>query len=129
MRSTVLAYLKGLKLGTYKMSEELPFSNSNTPLYLKNVKTVYIDTEDYSTEEFIAVFNASIDSEVTTVRVFFANDAKKNPTEYNLVVNSIKGAKNLANANGYFRSSVDVTTTFEGDLKITEFEFRYTKLL
>lgn len=129
MRQEIVNYLKSLKLGSYKVSDELPFSNSNTVLYLKNVKTIYVDTEDYSTEEFIAVFNASIDSEVTTVRVFFANDAKKPPSDYNQVLNSIKGAKNLANANGYFRSAVDVTTSIEGDLNITEVEIRFTKLL
>ena len=129
MRQEVINYLKSLKFNSYKVSEELPFSNSDTVMYLKNAKVIYVDADQYSTEVFIPVFNAvNVDAEVTTVRVFFSNDSKKTPSDYSDAVGKIRGIKDLGPQNGYFRSAVDITVEQDQDLSVTTFEFRFTKL-
>ena len=129
MRQEVINYLKSQKFSNYKVSEELPFSNSDTVMYLKNPKVIYVDADQYSTEVFIPVFNAvNVDAEVTTVRVFFSNDSKKQPSDYSQVIETIKGIKALGPDNGFFRTSHDITVEQDQDLSVTTIEFRFTKL-
>lgn len=129
MRQEVINYLKSQKFASYKVSEELPFSNSDTVMYLKNPKVIYVDAEQYSTEVFIPVFNAvNVDAEITTVRVFFSNDSKKQPNDYSDAVSKIKDVKTLGPANGFFRTALDVSVEQDQDLSVTTFEFRFTKL-
>lgn len=129
MRAEILEYIKDLKLKNFNVSDELPFSNSGIAMYLKNPKRMYADLEQYSNEPFIQLFgNSSIDSEVHSVRLYFTTDAKQLPSDYSAVVSLLRGAKNVATATNYFRREVNNSTTFENDLMITEFEFRFTKL-
>lgn len=129
MRQEVINYLKSQKFTSYKVSEELPFSNSDTTMYIKNAKVIYVDAEQYSTEVFIPVFNAvNVDAEITTVRVFFSNDSKKQPSDYSDAVSKIRGIKDLGPQNGYFRTSIDISVEQDQDLSVTTFEFRFTKL-
>lgn len=130
MRDAVLSYLNSLNLGSYQVSQELPFQNNGQVLYLKNAKWVYVDKEQQQTEVFIPVLNAQhIDAETTTVRVFFANDSKNLPQDYDAVLSQIKAAKDEAALPIHFRREVDIETNHEGDLMSTSFEFRFTKLI
>lgn len=129
MRVEILDYLKGLKFKNFNISDELPFSNSGTTLYTKNLKRIYADLEQYTTEPFIVLFgDYNIDSEVHSVRLYFSTDAKQLPSDYNAVVSQIRSAKNVATEQKYFRREVLSTTSFENDIMVTEFEFRFTKI-
>lgn len=130
MREELKDYIVGLKLKNYKVSDELPFSNSGTAMYLKNAKTFYVDDDQVTTEPFMQVMNgAIIESEVTTVRVYLSTDAKQKPSDYANVVSGIKAWKYVTANTPYFRKEVDVTSEFENDLQITQFEFRFTKII
>lgn len=129
MRTELLDYLKALKLKNYNVSDELPFSNSGTAMYLKNIKRIYLDLEQVSNEPFIQLFgDYNIDSEVTSVRLYLSTDAKQLPSDYSTLVSQIRNAKNVPTEVRYHRREVSNSTTFENDLMITEFEFRFTKI-
>ena len=46
MRTEIIDYLGTLNLGTYKVASELPFDDNGQPLYIKNVKRIYVDTDE-----------------------------------------------------------------------------------
>lgn len=129
MRTEILDYLKALKLKNFNVSDELPFSNSGTAMYLKNLKRIYADIEQVTGEPFILLFGEyNVDSEVHSVRLYFSTDAKQLPSDYSQTVSDIRLAKNVTTEEKFFRREVTSSTTFENDLMITEFEFRFTKL-
>lgn len=130
MRAEVLAYLGTLDLGSYKLSQELPFSNSGISLPIKNAKRIYVDRSEVTTEPFIRVLGGrNIDNEIQTVRVTFANDSKNQPQDYDVVVQLIKGAKEQAAEPEHYERVARVETEFEGDLQVTTIELQFTKLL
>ena len=129
MRAEILDYLKGLKLKNFNISDELPFTTSATALYLKNIKRVYVDLEQVSNEPFIQLLgDYNINTELHSVRLYFSIDAKQLPSDYSSTVSDIRLAKGVTTTENYFRREVNNSTSFENDLMITEFEFRFTKL-
>jgi hypothetical protein len=129
MRAEILDYLKSLKLKNFNISDELPFSNSGTAMYLKNIKRIYVDLEQITNEPFLNLFgNYSIDSEVHSVRLYFSTDAKQLPPDYSTVGSEIRAGKTITTADNFYRREVLSQTSFENDLMITEFEFRFTKI-
>lgn len=129
MRTEILDYLKGLKFTNFNVSDELPYSTSGIAIYMKNLKRIYVDLEQVTNEPFIQLFgDYNVESEVHSVRLYFTTDAKQLPSDYNSVVSNIKLAKNVTTTESYFRREVNSLTTFDNDIMITEFEFRFTKL-
>lgn len=129
MRTEILDYLKSLKLKNYNVSDELPFSNSGTVMYTKNIKRIYVDLEQISNEPFIQLFgDYNIDSEIHSVRLYFSTDAKQLPSDYSTVISQLRAAKNVTTAERFHRREVTSSTTFENDLMVTEFEFRFTMI-
>lgn len=129
MRTELLAYFKSLKLKNFGVSEELPFTSS-TVMYLKNAKRIYADLAQKTTAPLIEVMgNHGVFQDIHIVTVYFATDAKTLPSDYETVVNQLVTGRDVQTPGvNYFRREVDVTTSFEGDLMITELEFRFTKL-
>jgi len=129
MRQELLNYIKGLKLKTLKVSDEYPFSNSGQVMYLKNPKSIYVDNPQLEIGEFMPVFSGTIDNEVYTVNVYFANDAKLLPNDYASIVNQIRAAKDLIDIDpSFYIKTCSVTTEYENDLMVTTFAFQFTKL-
>jgi len=130
MRTELYNYIDGLSKGTFSLAAELPWSSSGQPLYQSNYKRIYVDRDQYTTEAVIAMMNGStIDNEITTVRVYFTTDAKQLPSNYDALVALIRDGKDIASANDYFKRECDVATNFEADSMVTEFEFRFTKII
>lgn len=128
MRKEILSYVKGLKLKNFNVAEELPFSNSGTPLYFKNPKRIYADLEQITREPFINTFSYPIDTEVHSVRLYFTTDAKQLLSDFNDVVSMIRAGKDVSTEENYFRREVSTGTAYENDTIVTEVEFRFTKL-
>lgn len=130
MRQTILDILKALSLGTFSVSDELPWSSSGVPLYVKNFKKIYVDQPQIITEEVIATLDGiSINNEITTVRVYFTTDAKLLPNNYDTLVSAIRTEKDNSDFAGYTKRECDITTSFEADAMVTQFEFRFTKII
>ena len=128
MRQDIIDYINTLSLGSFILSQELPWTDSGLALYLKNVKRIYVDNTIYAKEPLIQTFDGSIDSDVSTVRVYFSADAKQLPSNYDDVISGLRAVKNISLNDGTYRREVNVDTTFENDLLVTELEYRFTKL-
>lgn len=123
MRATLLAYLTSNLTGSIKTSQELPFEEGGNPLYLKNMKRVYLDEPYTETGLLIGTLgDCSIDQTVTRVRGFLAVDAKNRNADLDSALSTLAQAKNqLTNS---FRKEFDYTTTIVGSVMTYEFEYR-----
>jgi hypothetical protein len=129
MRQSVIDYLQGLNLGSFTIANEVPWTETGTQLYLKNLKKIYVDVDAFTAEPVITTFTGlNLNNETTLVRVYFANDAKQLPSNYDDVVASIRAAKDISSEVGYNRREADVLTSYESDRLVTEIELRYIKL-
>ena len=129
IRSDLLLLIKDLKTVSYKISEELPFSTSGNPLYLKNPKKIYVDNDTSTVDVLIPIMKGfNIDIEVKTVRIFFANDAKQIPPDYYQLVKDLRNIKNLVTNDNYFKRDCVVDVSYENDIMLTTIELKFTKI-
>jgi hypothetical protein len=129
MRADILAYIKGLTLGTFSVANELPWTESGLPLYQRNQKKIYVDLTEETTDPLIATLNGfTLNTKTTSISVYFSTDAKQLPSNYDQVVTGIKGSKDIAAIEDVNSRQCDVETNYENDLLITQFTFRFTKL-
>jgi hypothetical protein len=130
MREEILNYIRSQNLGVFTTTTELPWSENDIPLYIKNLKKVYVGQEQVELEPLVTTLNAiNIHSEVSSVTVYLACDAKQTPPNLNDVVNAIRDAKDSVVIDGVRRRDCLISTEFEGDVLVTELEFRFTKLI
>lgn len=128
MREEILEFLQSQNLGVFTTTAELPWNENGLALYLKNLKKVYVDQEVVETEPLFATLDAiDVTSEVTSVTVYLACDAKQTPPNLDQVIAVIREAKNVS-INGVNRRTVEVTTEYENDVLVKSLEFRFTKL-
>jgi hypothetical protein len=130
MRQELIDYIGTQNLGGFILSNELPYSSSGVPLYVKNAKRIYVDRTEYSNEPLIVTLDGTqVDSEIASVRVYFASDAKQLPPNYDTVVTALRAAKDTSTITGVSRRECIISTTFEEDLLVTELEFRFTTII
>jgi len=130
MRTELLAYVQALNLGTVTVSTELPWTDNNIPLYLKNLRKIYIDIDNVTAEPFIQSLNGvNISNEITSVKLYFACDAKNLLPNYDDIITTLKAARNITTITAVQRREIDVASTVENDVLVTELEYRFTKLL
>lgn len=130
MRQEIIDGINTLSLGTFNLSDKLPWDESGTALYLKNLKTIYVSEEEEEDSDEIATLSGlTFGNRVTTVRVYFAVDAKQKPGNFNTVTNAIRDLKDLATITGVTARECDHSNTIEGDVLVKEFEFRFTEFL
>jgi len=128
MRQEVIDYCQSISLGSFTVSSEIPFDDSGVPLYLKNVKRIYVDLPQYATDRLVSALDGlTVSNELATVRVVFSADAKSLPANYETLVSDLRLARDIA-LDGVYRREVDVKTDFEQDMLVTELELRFTKL-
>lgn len=129
MRQEILNYINGISLGTFSVTNELPYDQSGTALYLSNPKKIYVGNEQTSTEPLVSALDGPvIDSEVTTVSIYFSADAKQLPANYDTLVTNLKAAKNITTVSGIHRREMDAVTEFQGDLIVNSLEIRFNKV-
>ena len=128
MREEFIELLKKLDIVSYKVSEELPFSNSNIPMYIKNVKYIYVDNDISTIETLIPIMSGvNVEVDIQTIRIYLSNDAKKLPPDYSSTVSLIRDTKESITGNYYKRECV-IETSFENDISLTTFEFKFYKI-
>lgn len=129
MRQALIDYIKGLTLGTFVVDLQLPWSESGTPLHLKNVKRIYVDRPQFEIESVLETLQGQpISAETTIVRVLFSTDAKQLPSNYDTLVNNLKLGKDIEVDEGFYKRICNITSEFENDLLVTELEYRFTKI-
>ena len=126
MRDSVLTKLKTIGLGGFSVSNELPFSESGSELYIKNPKTIYVGRETTETVPLVITLDGiDISTTTTSVVVYFSTDAKNAPSHLDTLLTNIKGIKSTISHPGANQRDVNVRTSYEGDLLINEVEFRF----
>ena len=129
MRTDVIDYLQTQNFGTFIVSTELPFSESGVPLYIKNLKKVYVGVDQYIVEPIITTLSGvNITRDTVAVTVYLANDAKSLTPNYDEVVGLIRAAKDILPTAGFNSREVDVQTSFDADKLVTQIELRFIKL-
>lgn len=129
MREQVIDRIKAKAFNGLKISKELPYDESGVELFLKNPKTVYVDTDNVDHEPLFATLGGqTFSNSITIVRVYFTTDAKNPPANYNSVVTELRAIRNEIDHPGATRREALVSTSYEGDLLVTEVEYRLTRL-
>jgi hypothetical protein len=129
MRQEVLDYINSLALGGYLLTEESPWRDNAIPLYIKNLKKIYVDNVEYLSEPLIATLGTlSINQQTRTIRIYFANDAKTVPSNYDTLVEDLITVKDINLNDGTNRREADVRVSYENDVMVTEIEIRFTKI-
>lgn len=128
MRTETIDFINTLSLGGFYLTEELPWDSDGNPLYLKNPKKIYVDTTTYTTDPIIQTLDSlTINNETTSIRIYFACDAKQLPSNYDNLVNDLRAVKNI-DIGGVQNRTVTVSTDYQSDLLVTRLEVRFTKL-
>lgn len=129
MRQEVLDYINSLPLGGYLSTEEIPWTDNGTPLYIKNLKKIYVDNPEYVTEPLYNTFGSlRINQETTSIRIYLANDAKTIPSNYDTLISDLKEVKNITTIDGLHRREIDVNVTYQNDIMVSELEVRFIKI-
>ena len=126
MRAELLAYLTtALSSSVLKMSSELPWNTAGEPLYLKNMKKVYLDIDQVAESVMIAVLPGSNDvlQSLNTVRGYFVVDAKNQPSGLDQAVSILLNAKNQISIPNFGIES-DYSTEIVDDVIIYTVEYR-----
>ena len=132
MRSVIYNFIKGLNLKVkgFTLTEHLPWEDNGAPLYHHNKKYIYVNTSQTEQAPLFDAFNQTgTINETTTVSVFFVNDAKILPANYDEVVDLIKEARLAPGTEGYIQRTVQVNSDFQEDALITTFIFSFRRLL
>ena len=130
MRQEILDYVGTISLGTFRVSQELPFDSNGQALFAKNPKRIYVASDEIQQDTVIATLDGNtLENETTTVRVYFTSDAKNPPSNYDSLVASIKLARNVTSLTGLHRRTCNVIKNIQEDLMVTEFELQFTKLI
>jgi len=130
MRTQILDYFKANKVSGYTLTQELPWDSSGDPLYLKNFKYIYVDSDQIAQEPLIDVLNGvGIVNEITTVRTFITTDAKNQPSNYATMVSTFQNARLDTDIVGVTQRATQVSTEFVGDAQVTQFDFSFRQLI
>jgi len=130
MRTEILDYFKANKVNGYTLTQELPWDTQGNPLYLKNFKYIYVDSDQIAQEPLIDVLNgAGIVNEITTVRTYITTDAKNQPSNYATMVSTFMNARLDTDITGVTQRATQVSTEFIGDAQVTQFEFSFRELI
>ena len=127
IRDDLLSYLTAQDLGSYTLSSELPFSVSGLELYMKNPKRVYVNKEQKLVEPLVVTFDMTVNQSETTVDVYFSNDAKTLPTDYDTTRATIESFIDTYSLPGLLNATTETTTEFIQDLIVTKVQIKLVK--
>jgi hypothetical protein len=125
MRTQLLAYLTQALTGSIKVSEELPFEQGTVPLYLKNLRRVYLAEPERQQEQLVATLDTDINQTITRVAGYLTVDAKNRNPDIDSALQVLGQALNQTTISNSFRKEFDYTTTIQDDTVTYEFEYRF----
>jgi len=126
MRTEVLDYIEGLSLGTFTVTRDLPYDASGNALYLTNVKKIYVDEEQITSEPLVQGLDGlHINNQVQSVSIYFTADAKQLPANYDDLLSDLRGARDITSVSGVNRREIEESSDFQGDLIVKTLEIRF----
>lgn len=129
MRQAIIDYINSIALGSFLISNEVPWSDNGTELYVKNPKAIYVDVANFESEPIVLALNGlQIQNETTIITAYFSCDAKRLPSNYDELVAGLKTARDISPDEGFNRRECVVSTSVVNDLLVTELEYRFTKI-
>jgi hypothetical protein len=129
MRTELLTYLTAELTDSIKTSQELPWTEGNDALYLKNARRVYLDEPNTEQADlFPTLGSLTINARITTVRWYLSMDAKNRNADLDSAITILGSAKDITTITGVWQRQFDYTTTIENDRIIYEGEYRFTNL-
>jgi len=130
MRSGILTRLQSsFSTSTvFRVSSELPWTQGDNPLYLKNLKTIYVDQPEQITSGLIDTLDyKGVDQIDQNLEVFLSVDAKNPPTALDAAVSTILAAKDYTGVTNFSNES-DYTVEINNDIMTYTFEFRISSV-
>ena len=110
-----------------RVKTELPWNTSGNPLYIQNMKMVYVDEEQIDVEQLYRTLDQNnVNTTVTTVNAYLAVDAKNQLADINTVVANILSARNVVSST--LDSASDYETEIEDDVITYTFEYNFTTI-
>lgn len=107
----------------FSLSTELPFVAGGTALFLKNMKTVYVDEAQTEVNEYIRTLDKrDVDYDDTTIRAYVAVDAKNKPSQTNSMLVAIEAAKSAIAP--VINSDTVLTTEIQDDVIVYSVEYK-----
>ena len=97
MRATLLSAITTAvsTLTQFAVSQELPWSQAGDPLYIKNMKKIYVDNPTVDQSTFIFTFEKNnVNLNAYTFNVYFTVDAKNPPSQTQQVIDKILACQN-----------------------------------
>ena len=109
---------------TVSVSSELPWSSAGEPLYIKNMKKVYLDEDNISkTELFSTLDGEDVVQTETSVTGFLAVDAKTQPTDIDSVISKVLESR--VAILGQASRECDMSTDTQADTIVYQFDFNF----
>lgn len=129
MRQELIKSIKSLAPNTVRISEELPYLESGVELFLKNPKTIYVGEQQIDTDPvFLTLDGLNISNQINSIRIYFTTDAKNPIFGYSDLVRNLHSLKDTIDLEGSHTRQALVETRTEGDLLVTEIEYRLIRL-
>jgi hypothetical protein len=129
MRDIIITYLKANVVTGFGVSDKLPFNQNGEPLYLQNLKSLYVNQPTVEQEPLFDTLDAqAIVTETTIVECYVVTDAKTLPSNYDELVTAVKGVRQAATILGYTAKEVDTSTSIVDDTLVTQFVMEFTKV-
>lgn len=133
MRQELIAAIKAFDrstLGTFSVSESLPWSSDGTPLTVKNLKVIYVDQSQQDLDPIIDTLDgAGFATETVSTTVSFATDAKQLPTNYDILVGAIQNIRLDFASEGFRQRRVSTSTELTADVQIVNFDFVFQRTI
>ena len=128
IRSDLLSAITTAVTGSsVSVSTELPWVTGGIPLYDKNMKKIYVDTEEYIIEQLHTTFDANdVNRRETTVEAYLTVDAKNQPADIETILSAIIGTKDTI-INCYNRM-YDLSSTINEDRVTYTIEFKFLRI-
>lgn len=129
MRDLILTYLNDNVVTGFGVSDNLPYNQNGEPLYLQNLKSLYVNQPTVEQEPLFDTLDAqALVSETTQASCYVVTDAKTLPSNYDDLVTTVKGVRTAALSLGYTAKEVDVQTSIIDDTLVTQFDMEFTKV-
>ena len=133
MRAELLAAVQAFTkttLGTFSVVAEMPWTSDGNPLYVKNLRRVYVGPESTDIDPiFDTLDGQGFAKEIVSASVYYACDAKQLPANYQTLTDAVKLIRLEFVGSNWAQRRVTVTTTLEADILITELEFSIERVV
>lgn len=131
MRALIIDLIQDTDTGVLTLSQEFPYQADATPLYVKNLRKIYVDVMTTNRVGFIPTLdNNSINTLTNSIRVYWATEAKVSES-YEDIVSNLIGIKDAADirALGYQNRRCSASTEFVDNILVTTLEYEFTKII